>query len=285
MKNFLKWMILLLVFSCSNSNEQNFENEPIIAQMKRNDQKMPEPQAGDWLSYNKETGQTFEQYKKAKPVMPTDEKKVIYVLPLGDFNEKEMELIQHSAEYLQMFFNLKTVRLQPIKDTIIPDSARRINAFGVEQLWASYILKPFLHNARPKDAIAFIAITKKDLYPEPAWNYVFGLAMNNLGVMSIHRLLENEDYTLCLERLIKVVSHEMGHMFSVKHCIHAICVMNGSNSMPETDTQPNRLCSECLKKLSWNLKFDNKKRLEKIRDFFEKHKLTKDYKLIQKDLR
>lgn len=282
MKILINCTLLLLLLTCK-SKEQT-DNEYIWKNVEKNDQKMPEPQAGDWLLYHKEKGQTFEQYKKSKYVTPTQTKNVIYVLPIGNFDAKQNELIQYTAEYLEIFFNLKVKRYKPVSDSIIPSNARRISAFGVEQLWASYILNPFLKKRLPEDAIAFIAITEKDLYPEPSWNFVFGLATNNLGVMSIHRLLENENYTLCLERLIKVISHEMGHMFSVDHCIHAVCVMNGSNSMEETDRQPNRLCSDCLKKLSWNLKFNDRERLKRLATFFKKHQLNIDYQLIQKDL-
>lgn len=275
-------MMLLLLLACKSKEQA--DNEVIWSNVQRNDQKMPEPQAGDWLFYHKEKGQTFEEYKKIKYVTPTSTRNVIYVLPICNFNEKQNELIQYTSQYLEIFFNLKVKRYKPVSDSIIPANARRISAFDVEQLWASYILNPFLKKRLPDDAIAFIAITEKDLYPEPSWNFVFGLATNNLGVMSIFRLLENEDYTLCLERLIKVISHEMGHMFSVSHCINAVCVMNGSNTMEETDKQPNRLCSDCLKKLSWNLKFNDRERLQRIASFFKKHGLTNDYQLIQKDL-
>ncbi|MCU0438911.1 MAG: archaemetzincin [Raineya sp.] len=282
MKILINSIMLLLLLACK-SKEQSV-NEVIWDNVQKNDQKMPTPQTGDWLSYHKEKGQTFEQYKKSKYVQPTKNRNIIYVLPIGNFDAKQNELIQYTAEYLEIFFNLKVKCYKPVSDSIIPSNAKRISTFDVEQLWASYILNPFLKKRLPEDAIAFIAITEKDLYPEPSWNFVFGLATDNLGVMSIFRLLENENYTLCLERLIKVISHEMGHMFSVSHCINAVCVMNGSNTMEETDKQPNRLCSDCLKKLSWNLKFNDRKRLERLLKFMEKHQLKKDYELISKDL-
>jgi archaemetzincin len=60
--------------------------------------------------------------------------------------------------------------------------------------------------------------------------------------------------------------------------------MNGSNSLAETDGQPNRLCSDCLKKLAWDLNFDNKKRLLELREYFLKHKLQVDYQLANADV-
>ncbi|HZZ76386.1 MAG TPA: hypothetical protein VFE04_10685 [Puia sp.] len=60
--------------------------------------------------------------------------------------------------------------------------------------------------------------------------------------------------------------------------------MNGSNSLFETDQTPNRLCSECQKKLFWNFRYDNLRRLKELARFFENMQMDRDFKLSQKDI-
>ena len=54
--------------------------------------------------------------------------------------------------------------------------------------------------------------------------------------------------------------------------------MNGSNSLPESDTQPLRLCPPCLKKLQWNRGFDVLERYRKLEAFCKEHGLANEAK-------
>lgn len=161
---------------------------------------------------------------------------------------------------------------------------------GFEQLLATYILDSMLKGHMPGKGIALMAITEKDLYPSTDWNYVFGLASytNRVGVSSLYRLQDQEQdtlhYTRCLSRLIKVSSHEIGHMFSLHHCIRAKCVMNGSNRLSETDASPARACSECQKKLLWNFRYDNTKRLQQLLTFFSDNRLWDEHASCMQDM-
>lgn len=96
--------------------------------------------------------------------------------------------------------------------------------------------------------------------------------------------MDSLNYPVCLERFIKTSTHEIGHMFSIQHCTHAICGMNGSNSLWELDSRPNRLCSECTKKLAWDLKLSIKDRMALLKQYFIKHKLKTDANLAARDL-
>jgi archaemetzincin len=142
----------------------------------------------------------------------------------------------------------------------------------------------------PKDGIALMAISAKDLYPKEDWNYVFGLAsyIKRVGVSSIYRLqkapLDTTNFTLCLRRLINISSHEIGHMMSIYHCTFARCTMNGSNSLQETDLCPNRLCSECQMKLFPNFQYNNRKRLQQLVTFCRENDLQSDFNVLNHDL-
>lgn len=250
---------------------------------------LPTPQPGDWLYEHPENGQSLSEYVSSSPVAADSAHNVVYIQPLGNFTKAQQSVIQYTANYLQLFFNRSVLILPALNDDIVPDSLIRYRTTPQEQLLTTPILN-YLERNTHKDGLMVMAITAKDLYPGGSFNFVFGQARmkKRVGVSSIYRYSANVDslnYSECLERLIKTSSHEMGHMLSIEHCTNAICVMNGANSLSEADNRPNRLCSECLNKLQWNLKFDIKQRLSRLDSFFLKHKLMPDYRLINQDLR
>jgi archaemetzincin len=283
MKKLLIIFFLLLLSCQPKTKEENY-----FKAIEANDINLESPKEGEWLYEHKEKGQTFEQYQKARPIRPDVEKNIIYLKPIGQFSNLQKQALKLTRAYLEIFFQQKTVLIQPISDRIIPISKRRIK--DSEQLLAPYILDSILVDKMPKNGLAMMAITEKDLFPKPDWNYVFGLASyhKRVGVSSIYRLqnkvLDKDNFSFCLNRLISVSSHEIGHMMSMHHCIYAQCVMNGSNNLDETDSQPNRLCSQCQRKLSWNFGYDNEKRLRQLHNFFTKNHLKKSASLTNSDL-
>jgi archaemetzincin len=136
---------------------------------------------------------------------------------------------------------------------------------GKEQILAPAVLG-FLKRRLPADAFCMLAITMPDLYPEPSWNFVFGMAslQERVGVFSFARYdpaadgkaREKEHEALIMERSCKVLAHETAHMFGLAHCIYYSCLMNGSNHLEETDRQPLHLCPVCLRKLQWSTGFN-----------------------------
>jgi archaemetzincin len=74
-------------------------------------------------------------------------------------------------------------------------------------------------------------------------------------------------------------------MFGLTHCVEANCLMNGTNSLAETDRSMARLCSKCQQKLNSNLKYDNRKRLKGLAAFFNKNKLVRELQQISADLK
>jgi archaemetzincin len=290
---YLIFLIALALQSCHSGGKQDLrtvtESEYFDA-IKTNDIKLGPPEKGEWLYEHKEQGQTFAQYKNEEIIRITPERFIIYLMPLGEFNRLQTKLLESTREYLSIFFQQKVVLEDPVSDSLIPGSARRTRENGNVQLLAPYILDSILRNKIPVKAVTLLAITEKDLFPSQDWNYVFGLASyaERIGVSSVFRFqgkkLDSSNYQTCLARLINVCSHEIGHMFSLNHCIYAKCVMNGANSLYETDLSPNRLCSECQQKLSWNFHYNNVKRLEELNDYFKRNKLERDFNLSSKDL-
>lgn len=276
----LLFAITFIFLSC-NTKEGYFK--AIAA----NDVKLNPPQKGEWLYHHKEKGQSFEEYKKAKPVRPSASCYIIYLKPVGNFTPLQQSMLHLMQQYVAIFFQQQTVLLPAVADSAVPT---RLKGDDNIQLLAPYVLDSLLKGKTPGDGIALMAITAKDLYPKDDWNYVFGIAsyVDRVGVSSIYRLesahLDTTNFTLCLQRLISIATHEIGHMLSMQHCTFAKCVMNGSNTMSETDACPNRLCSECQRKLSWNFGYDNKKRLTQLCAFFKVNNLQRDLHVLQPDL-
>ncbi|MET3026665.1 archaemetzincin family Zn-dependent metalloprotease [Flavobacterium sp. UW10123] len=297
MKKLLLLSVVIL-FSCQSDKKEKTNSkaesipqqillpEPYFLDIKVNDVKLGKPTYGDWLFSHDEKGQSFEKFVNTKHVVPTKEENIIYLQPIGKFNSTQIKQIELVRQYLQIFFQLETKVLENVSNDIIPNRARRMGDVGQEQFLAGYILTDVLKEENPNKRIALMAITEKDLYPKPEWNYVFGLASyrDKIAVSSMYRMQKEADFNLALERLLKICSHEIGHMFGLYHCIVANCVMNGTNSMAETDSHSIRLCSLCQRKLNSGFKYDNLKRLKELEGFFEKNNLNDGLALMKKDL-
>ena len=54
---------------------------------------------------------------------------------------------------------------------------------------------------------------------------------------------------LMMRRACKVVTHELGHLFGIRHCIYYECLLCGCNTLEEFDARPLLLCPIDLRKL------------------------------------
>lgn len=280
-------VILLILFACNSRTNQKVKKISkatvqldSYSKLSKIHTKLGEPRPGDWLYHHNEKGQAFGNYITGTRICPNDSLNKIVILPLGQFSELEMNLLKQTANYVNKFFMLDVELLGAVSDNVVPADSRRDNYFG-EQLLTMYILKEVLLGNRPEGAISFIAITNKDLYPQDDWNFVFGQASlkKRVGVSSYRRYfetkLDSSNFNICFERIIKTTTHELCHMFSLKHCRIYKCLLNGSNNMEEADSKPLWLCPECLAKLQYCLKFDLFERYEELIKFFNKNQMPK----------
>jgi archaemetzincin len=97
-----------------------------------------------------------------------------------------------------------------------------------------------------------IILTSIDLYI-PIFTFVFGLAKLNgrAGIVSARRLHNKfyglpDDEELFINRLIKEIVHELGHLLNLRHCNNFKCVMASSNTADDLDIKENKYCSNCL---------------------------------------
>ena len=221
--------------------------------------------------------------------MLTRRRHKLYIQPIGQFSQKQIQLIELSREFLKIYFHCEVETLATKTEKAIPDAAQRFHPqWGDHQLLTSYILEKILAPELPDDAFATIAFTTSDLWPGDRWNFVFGYASfrDRVGVWSLYRFGDPEkgdgDFRQCLKRTLKLATHETGHMFSIQHCTAYRCNMQGSNSLQESDRQPTYLCPECHAKILYATKADPIERYQKLIEFCKTHKLTDEMQFFQK---
>lgn len=238
---------------------------------------IPNPGPSDWLAQHAEPGQTFAQFMRGRPHRPDRRRNRIYFLPLGDFDDPDAPDLKSMETFAGAFFGMETSILPARPLDGLPIKQRK-RAHG-PQLLSTDVLK-LLQGEIPDDAYCMIALTMRDLYPKESWNFVFGQASlrDRVGVYSFARYLpsfegkaaDESTKSLVMLRSCKVLAHETGHMFGIRHCVHFHCLMNGSNHADESDAAPIHLCPVCLRKLHSSVHFDIADRYEQLQSFSEK---------------
>ncbi len=242
--------------------------------------KLGRPRPGDWRAGPgaDEPGQTFAEYLRCRPVRPVGTRRILYIQPLGDFSKTQRKIVDLSADFMGLYFNLPVKVHKDLPLSVIPRRARRVHpTWGVKQVLSTYVLDEVLAPRLPADAAACIAFTTSDLWPGAGWNFVFGQASlrQRVGVWSIHRNGDPDAgaaaFRLCLLRTLKTATHETGHMFSMRHCTAYECNMCGSNHLEESDRRPLSLCPECLGKVCWATRTEPIGRFGKLLEFARRY--------------
>src|SRR5204863_2559698 len=124
---------------------------------------------------------------------------------------------------------LDVVALSPLDSAASQTTPRQNPQTHQTQLLTTGILA-LLQRQLPNDAYAMLGITMTDLYPDPAWNFVFGQASlrERVGIYSFARydprffgtLAPDDGQQLMLRRSCKVLAHETEHMFGIAHCTY-----------------------------------------------------------------
>jgi archaemetzincin len=127
-------------------------------------------------------------------------------------------------------------------------------------------LKTMQRKRRNRQELFSIGVTMIDIYPDAAWNFVYGSASidEGIGIYSFarfdplfpHSSLEilqrpctEDEQVLILKRAISTCLHEIMHLFGLEHCIYYLCLMNGANCEKEMDSSLLYLCPICLRKM------------------------------------
>lgn len=176
------------------------------------------------------------------------------IQPLGSISAKEVDSVANAVEKM---YGFETVILIP---SALPQSA------FTEVRYPRYradSLVLWLPSIKP-DSITFIlGLTNKDIsvtkykagtreIKDPEWKYkdfgIFGLG--SVGgaacVVSSNRLHKGVSDKTFYTRLTRISCHEMGHVFGLRHCPKANCLMNDANESIKTiDNSTGVLCQKC----------------------------------------
>jgi archaemetzincin len=243
---------------------------------------MGPPAPGEWLAEHPEQPQTFAHFLDAATNVPAGKRRIIYLLPLGAFPDTAPPLASLQA-IVHAYFQLDVKVLPAVAIGDVTVQSRVNQNTQKRQLLAPEVLR-WLTKRLPDDAFGLMAITMEDLYPEPTWNFVFGMASlrERVGVQSFARQdpaffgeARGADWKqLAMRRATWTLVHEIGHMFGLRHCTYYKCVQAGSNSQDESDGRPLHACPVCLRKLHSAIEFDPAAREEALAKTLGEHGIT-----------
>lgn len=91
---------------------------------------LPPPRPGDWLAEHDEPGQTFAEYRNARPVRRSDTLTTIYLCFVGDFGEAQRRVLDLTRQYLGLFYDCPVKVNREVALASIPARARRTHPPG-----------------------------------------------------------------------------------------------------------------------------------------------------------
>lgn len=214
-------------------------------------ERLAPPRRGEWRSLFPEKEQTYDDYVARCANRRTAARGALLLQPLETAAD-----LGRMAEYGAAFFGLEARVLPPLP---LPEAA---HIFPRDQHKSSVILDAL---APPADALILLAITDRDLFA-PGKKFVFGESSldRRVGVCSLARLGGSD------RRALKLMTHEAGHVLSIAHCVTHRCVMQGANTLEESDGHPYHLCPQDLRKLAWNTGVDPAARYRRLEEVYSK---------------
>ena len=148
--------------------------------------------------------------------------------------------------------NILELALEPYSDEFTIESSINLEEDFLDRKWGQYNAQKILyelHELKQRSGWdKVLGITRKDIFVE-GMNYVFGLASPSGGVclVSLHRVIRLKQKLTQLEktRIVKEITHEIGHVYGLQHCTTRNCVMTFSNSLSDIDAKSADLCEKC----------------------------------------
>ena len=177
--------------------------------------------------------------------------------------------------FVEAFYQLTVLVVGPVDASSWPRKGDQLRASDALELAVRCVRE---NRQASRRVIATLAITNYDLVAKDL-NFVYGFASAFQGgaIVSMHRFSDFDVPPVDMKRavfcrLYKVVCHELGHLFGLRHCIAFRCLMNGVNHADELDNLQRIIeCPVCTKKLTHGVGWDLARRydqLAEVMDFF-----------------
>jgi archaemetzincin len=174
--------------------------------------------------------------------------KIIVVQPLGGFDSSLLPIVQ---QHLVILFNTEVRILQNIP---FPDSI----SIKYGGKYPADSLLPILAKKKTGNVVEVIGLTEKEIFiPKlysgftiPAAYTVrgYGYVNNGISVVSYFNM-KSTDFQLGASRLLKAITHEVGHNLGLVHCPSSGCIMNEqSGNIVILDKVTGAFCEICKKK-------------------------------------
>jgi archaemetzincin len=176
----------------------------------------------------------------------TEPEIVIALQPLGEINDTTIETVKNG---IITVYRVEVVVL-PVK--VLPESAY----YEPRRRYRADILLDYLNKETDKRFTKVLGLTNRDISATKGEHYDWGIfGYGTLGgrpcIVSTHRLRRgNVSRALFMNRLIKVVNHELGHTFGLDHCPVEGCLMqDGKGTIRTVDSESGDFCPRCRERL------------------------------------
>ena len=102
------------------------------------------------------------------------------------------------------------------------------------------------------DCFGILAVTAKDIYSgSENNNFLFGLASNNIAVMSLNRFVKyTDDKSIAMKRSVMQAFASTGHVLGIPRCSTPQCARAYPDSLAEQDAKDDVLCQICIKNVN-----------------------------------
>jgi archaemetzincin len=172
--------------------------------------------------------------------------RVVAIQPLGTVRA---EVVAAAKAAIAAFWGVE-VRVRPA--VALP----RMAWYEPRQRYRADLVLEFLHTLDGGGAERLLGLTAADIsitkgaYPD--WG-IFGLGEvgGRVCVVSSHRFGRGSvSPAKALQRLAKVVNHELGHTWGLPHCATPRCLMHDCDGAIATvDAEPGQLCAACRERV------------------------------------
>eukprot|EP01084_Bolivina_argentea_P056070 102674_1 len=255
--------------------------------------------------FSKKSKRKFHLNKKLMDIY--DDNKLMKQLSRYTFilNNKNITIFNAFSKIIEVFYGLSIVTLdtkyfQQINDECIyKDEYVDGHDYKNDEYSTTDILDRLKKIKKLKchsELFILIGICFKDLYN----NYlseVYGIAYYDKGVAACSLMPEKKgikfnkrNKLLHFKRKLKVLIHEIGHLFGLGHCKQFLCVMNGTNhnenaqDVNDIDKEPVSLCPICLNSVYLSICYSNVKKMDLLNRYKQLQYLFGQFGLKKEEL-